>query len=66
MEALMSPEELSEKLKIPVKTLAEWRSGGKGPAYLRTGRHCRYKVSDVEEWLTEQYARPREAVGGHG
>ena len=65
MEALMTPEELGEKLAIPVKTLAEWRSNGTGPAYRRVGRHVRYAPKDVETWLRDRYAspRPRAAVG---
>jgi|WetSurMetagenome_2_1015567.scaffolds.fasta_scaffold346352_2 hypothetical protein len=36
------------------------RCKGKGPAFLRLGRSIRYRVSDLDEWLTEgEVGRPR-------
>lgn len=34
---LMTPDEVSELLHVSVRTLANWRSDGKGPAFIRTG-----------------------------
>jgi hypothetical protein len=46
-----TPEEVAEYLRdIPVKTLAEWRSRGIGPAYMKIGRYVRYRWSDVLAW----------------
>jgi len=54
---LLTPQQLAEYLQKPPKTLAEWRSRGVGPKYLKPGGHdVRYRLSDVEAWLDEQGA----------
>lgn len=62
LEPLLSTEELSEYLHVPVKTLYDWRLAGKGPCAVHVGRQLRYFVSDVRDWLTQQ----RESEPGHG
>ncbi|MHA7661858.1 helix-turn-helix transcriptional regulator [Mycolicibacterium sp. HS_4_1] len=47
--------EVSERLRLPVKTLAVWASQGTGPRYARFGRHCRYRLSDVIAWEEKQF-----------
>jgi hypothetical protein len=57
---LGTTEEVAAYLKdVPPKTLAEWRSRGIGPRYLKVGRHVRYRWSDVEAWLASQQVDPR-------
>ena len=51
---LIGIEELAEYLDLPVKTLYKWRQEGVGPASVRVGRHVRYFVSDVQDWLLDQ------------
>lgn len=51
LEPLMSIEELSEYLHVPVRTLYDWRLSGKGPCAVHIGRQIRYFVTDVHEWL---------------
>jgi excisionase family DNA binding protein len=46
----LSKEELSERLGVPVETLKRWRRTGHGPAFIRAGKHVRYRVADVEAW----------------
>ncbi|HZJ06752.1 MAG TPA: helix-turn-helix domain-containing protein [Nocardioidaceae bacterium] len=53
---LLTPEDVSDLLGIPVKTLANWRSERVGPLPLRIGCHVRYRSSDVEAWLSERVA----------
>lgn len=48
--------ELAEREKLPVATLAQWASQGKGPRYARFGRHCRYRLSDVIAWENAQFS----------
>ena len=59
LEPLMSIEELSEYLNVPVRTLYDWRLAGKGPCAVHIGRQIRYFVTDVHEWLQQN----REAAG---
>jgi predicted site-specific integrase-resolvase len=46
----LSPEELSERLGIPVETLKRWRRLGDGPAFFYAGRRPRYPLVHVEAW----------------
>ena len=51
---LMTPADLSEYLGVPLGTLANWRYQRRGPAFVRLGRHVRYRADDVLEWIREQ------------
>jgi excisionase family DNA binding protein len=51
LEPLLGVSELARYLGIPVKTLYAWRYRHQGPRALRVGRHLRYRVRDVEEWM---------------
>ena len=54
VEPLLSTDEVSRVLVIPAGTLANWRSMGTGPRFLRVGRHVRYRRTDVEAWIDAQ------------
>lgn len=62
LEPLMSIEALAEYLDVPVTTIRDWRTDGKGPCAIRVGGRVRFAVSDVRSWLGEQ----RESVPGRG
>jgi excisionase family DNA binding protein len=51
---LLSPEELSSYLGVPLATVYRWRSRREGPLGMRVGRHVRYRLRDVERWLDER------------
>lgn len=61
-DALLSPQELADYLKVPVKSVYRWRVEGTGPAGMRVGKHVRFRLSDVDAWLTArrdfEQARP--------
>ena len=68
MTDLLTPSELATMLGMSVRTLANWRSTGKGPPYLKIGveppeghqdrRKVRYQRAVAERWATaHQYAR---------
>ena len=48
---LLTPEELSEFVSVPVQTLARWRMEGKGPHYYKANHLVRYDMQDVKDWL---------------
>ncbi len=48
--------ELAEREKLPIATLAQWASQGKGPRYAKFGRHTRYRLSDVIDWENAQFS----------
>ncbi len=54
--ALMTIDEVSDYLRVPVATLYRWRHHQEGPKAARIGRHLRYRRSDVEAWIEAQTA----------
>ena len=63
----LTRKEVSDREKIPVATLAQWGSQGKGPRYALFGRHARYRLSDVIDWENAQFSDaddPRGAAVG--
>lgn len=68
MSDLLTPSELADTLGMSTRTLANWRSTGKGPPYVKIGveppeghqdrRKVRYQRAVAERWATaHQYAR---------
>lgn len=47
-DELLTPAELAAELRIPAKTLEQWRWRKTGPSYLKLGHHVRYRRSDIE------------------
>ena len=50
---LWSTSELADVLGVPVSTVANWRVDGKGPKFIRVGKHVRYSIFDVVAWCDE-------------
>lgn len=55
-DRLLSIEDLSAYLQIPVNTLYQWRKTDKGPKGFRAGKYVRYRATDVAAWIDEQAA----------
>lgn len=57
----MSADELAERYsgKVSVKTLANWRSTGTGPAYTKIGGRVFYALEDVQRWELQRQITPR-------
>lgn len=53
-QPLMTVEDVSDYLRVPVGTLYRWRTTGYGPAGKRIGKHLRYRSEDVVAWVSEQ------------
>jgi len=47
----MTPEQISQDLQIPKATLAQWRWLGRGPTWVKIGRHVRYPRVEYRAWL---------------
>lgn len=54
----LSPLEASHFLSYPAKTLEFWRLNNKGPAFVRQGRHVRYRVQDLRAFMGEGRIEP--------
>ena len=48
---ILTEKEVSELLKISVKTLQSWRHQSKNLPYFKIGRTVKYKLSDIREYL---------------
>jgi predicted DNA-binding transcriptional regulator AlpA len=54
MPKLLSVDDLSDVLGVPVNTLYQWRTKGYGPTGLRIGKYVRYRPDDVQAWVDRQ------------
>ena len=61
LEPLMSIDDLARYLGVPVTTIYDWRVSGKGPCAIRVGRHLKFAVGDIRDWVERQ----RELAPGH-
>lgn len=55
LEPLIGVEELAEYLGVPVQTIYDWRLSGRAPRAFKLGKHLRFAISDVQEWLEERH-----------
>ncbi len=55
-EPFLTPTEVTEVIPVSVSTLANWRSAGKGPRFVKVGGRVGYRLSDVESWLSSATA----------
>lgn len=46
--------ELAEYLGMPLSIAYDWRTSGRGPAAHRLGKHLKFAVSDVRDWVASQ------------
>jgi excisionase family DNA binding protein len=59
-DQLLTVTQVADLLQVPRQTLYGWRTRNEGPPGLKVGRHVRYRLRDVEEWLdTRGEVRPR-------
>lgn len=56
-DELLTPAQVAEELQLTPSTLANWRSAGTGPDYVKLGtpgthgKSVRYRRCDVAEWI---------------
>jgi hypothetical protein len=66
MQAGTSPHVIAERdaaeyIGLSIAYLRAARRLGRGPAYLRLGRSIRYRVVDLDRWLTAHLVSTRES-----
>ena len=60
---LLTPEEVSEALQLPVATLANMRGRGAGPKYIKLpNRKVRYLLTDVQAWALGATIDPEDVL----
>jgi hypothetical protein len=61
---LITPAELAERWRMDRRTLANWRTAGKGPAYLKVGvgkcARVLYSEADVESYERNNQRQPAQ------
>jgi predicted DNA-binding transcriptional regulator AlpA len=60
-EELTAPEKVAKQLGVTAQTLANWRSEGAGPRFVKVGRLVYYRRPDICAWLASQLRDPRVA-----
>jgi len=60
-DELLDENEAAAILRQAPGTLKQWRYLGKGPAFVRIGRHARYLRSDVESFIAGNRVDPSAA-----
>jgi excisionase family DNA binding protein len=53
-ELLATVGEVAAFLRVPPKTVYQWRYLGLGPPAYRVGRYLRFRWDDVEVWLSKR------------
>jgi predicted site-specific integrase-resolvase len=51
---MRDPNTLAKFLQILPETLGNWRSQGKGPAFIKVGGKVMYSDEDVSAWLASR------------
>jgi excisionase family DNA binding protein len=59
---LLTLEQVAEYLQVPIRTVKEWRYQGKGPRFIRVGRHLRCDPDDLAQWIKDQKAEQEKAA----
>ena len=62
-DKLLTQKEVKEITGLADSTLEQWRLKGKGPKFIRLGRLVRYRLSDVNAYISglQSFASTTEA-----
>jgi hypothetical protein len=62
----LTPHQLVERWggRVSVQTLANWRASNKGPRFVKLGARVTYRISDVEEYETQQTVQTTGGAAG--
>lgn len=52
VDGVLSLSELCDQLQVSAQTIYDLRSQGRGPRGFRVGRELRFRVSEIDAWLT--------------
>ena len=57
MSALLSVADAAAYLGVKPRTIYDWRRQRKGPAAVRIGRLVKFRVDDLDSYITENVER---------
>ena len=55
---MLSRAEAAEWFGLSPKTLETWAHKGRGPRYAIVGKHAKYRLEDLEEFVAERMVEP--------
>ena len=55
---LLTENEASNILSVPVRTLQKWRFKCRGPVYKKIGRCVRYSIADLTDYIKKSTVIP--------
>ena len=61
-DALLTTAEVADRLRVSTSFLAKARVTGLGPIFIKVGRSCRYRLSDLENY---ERIRARTSTSQH-
>ena len=47
----LTQREVAELLRVPVRTVEDWRLTRSGPPWVKLGRHVRYEQAELLAWV---------------
>jgi excisionase family DNA binding protein len=67
VDGVLSLSELCAQLQVSAQTIYDLRSQGRGPRGFRVGRELRFRISEIDAWLTrlESEDDRRHQLRGH-
>ena len=51
---LLDTTQLAKAYGLAEVTLRKWRIAGTGPRFVRLGRCVRYRIADIESWVSSR------------
>ncbi|MBZ9717050.1 helix-turn-helix domain-containing protein [Mesorhizobium sp. AD1-1] len=64
-EVRLSRPEAADYLDVSIATLARWASQKIGPIYVKVGRHTRYPLSGLDDFLDARTFAGRQHLSGN-
>ena len=59
---LLTPADVSKRLRVPLSTLANWRYRNQGPEYTKVGRNVRYPEDALDRFLKNNTVKPSRVI----
>jgi excisionase family DNA binding protein len=59
-EKHLTIDDLADRCGVPRMTVERWNSRGGGPAFMKIGRHVRYRLQDVIAWEESRIVIPED------
>ncbi len=53
MPVFLTQCEVAEVLRVPVRTVEDWRLTRSGPPWVKLGKHVRYEQAELLAWVQE-------------